>query len=628
MADPPATGEIVIATPERIEAIMRNPDFDSWISSFGVVCVDEAHLISDEKRGPVLECVITRFLSEKAPPRFVFLSATLGNCDALQAWLKPCDVVHSSIRRPPLQQEVWALEDGEKTDDKVITSLERVLAEPGTSALVFVYRTDDAARLATKISATLGNHQAAAYHSKMPAAQKSEIKDAYINEKTRCLVSTTALGAGVNLPATHVIVRDLTFGQDGLLPIRDLLQMMGRAGRGTRNGRATAILKPSDAWKEDELSEQIRNPSLPDVQSVLIRDVQGGDARDNQIAKLVLGQLARRDNQTVDELKVFFDCSLGGKGIAEKVDSAVRWLCDGQQYLAWPVDSGIVTTALGKAISRTGIPLEVGAGFGVLIRDVLMCDPEEKVIKNWTPLDTLLILELLNPRERSLKRFSKELAEQVEDWFERSAIKSVLFTEWIRGTAGASKAEEVLGSLGVKLDGRRGMAEAARQYAYVAAMRAIVMYQLGNGMRAEDVSRRWTIKGLDGVQERWRDHLLWQLAGIAEILDIRCFYNFLRKECDADDWRVTKVKGCFKGMLHGVYDLMGLLRFCSPLGPLFRDLETAKAGVGVRTKEKLESIGIASLADIANFTVEDLRKVGIRKDLAKKLKEYIRRRTL
>ncbi|MEZ5325776.1 MAG: DEAD/DEAH box helicase [Verrucomicrobiales bacterium] len=39
---PPDGGEIVIATPERLEAIMRNPEFDEWINSFAVVVVDEA----------------------------------------------------------------------------------------------------------------------------------------------------------------------------------------------------------------------------------------------------------------------------------------------------------------------------------------------------------------------------------------------------------------------------------------------------------------------------------------------------------------------------------------------------------------------------------------------------------
>src|SRR5262245_9704219 len=46
-SDPPSDyGELVIATPERFEAILRNSDNEKWISTIGAVCIDEAHLIS------------------------------------------------------------------------------------------------------------------------------------------------------------------------------------------------------------------------------------------------------------------------------------------------------------------------------------------------------------------------------------------------------------------------------------------------------------------------------------------------------------------------------------------------------------------------------------------------------
>lgn len=196
------------------------------------------------------------------------------------------------------------------------------------------------------------------------------------------------------------------------------------------------------------------------------------------------------------------------------------------------------------------------------------------------------------------------------------------------GAVAASKADQVLGSLGVRIVSKRCQREAAWQYAYQAAMRSIVIFQLGSGQRAEDLVRRWGTPGLCGVQERWRDHMLWQLAGLAEILDIKCFYFCLKQDCGADDTRVTGVKKCFKEMLCGIYDLMGMLRFCSPLGPIFRDLEAVKAGVGLRTKEKLEGAGITSLADINKMSLDDLARVGIRKNIAKKLISYIRRRSL
>jgi replicative superfamily II helicase len=639
MASPPEDGEIVIATPERVEAILRNPDFDEWSSSSGVVCVDEAHLLADERRGPSLECVMTRFLCEKAPPRFVLLSATVGDCTAVQKWLEPCDVAFSNIRRPPLRQEIIKLDDGEEADDVLVAALERILAEPGTSAMIFVYRTADTVRLAAHISDKLkplfGPGLAAAYHSKMAASAKADVRAAYESGKARCLVSTTALGAGVNLPATHVFVRDLTRAAIDPVPIREIVQMMGRAGRGDRPGYASVVLKPKDAWQEAELVQQIKSPNIPDLRSALLTEVterrgqdRRSDLRPEQTARIVLGQLARRERQALTEITSFFCHSFGGQEIADRVETSVQWLKSGERILAWQEDAEVGVTALGRVVARTSLPLEVGAGFGTLIRDILSCDAEDALLSSWNPLDTLLILELLNPREKGLKRYSKDMAEQVDDWIERSPAKPALFARWIRGAAGTSRADEVLGSLGIKLEAERASADSARQYAYAAMVRAIVISQLGDGVRAEDVGRRWSISGLDGVQERWRDHLLWQLSGIAELLDVRCFYFHLKQECAADDARVAQVKQCFQTMRRGTFELLGSLRFCSPLGPFFRDLEDAKAGVGARTKEKLEALGLTTMAEIHAKSDAELISAGIRRDILKRLRAYILKRQL
>jgi len=76
-----------VATPERLEAILRNPDHAAWVDTIGAVCVDEAHLIANSRRGATLEYLITSFLCQPAPPRLFLLSATL-------AMLRP--LVHGS----------------------------------------------------------------------------------------------------------------------------------------------------------------------------------------------------------------------------------------------------------------------------------------------------------------------------------------------------------------------------------------------------------------------------------------------------------------------------------------------------------------------------------------------------
>lgn len=55
-------------------------------------------------------------------------------------------------------------------------------------------------------------------------------------------------------------------------------------------------------------------------------------------------------------------------------------------------------------------------------------------------------------------------------------------------------------------------------------------------------------------------------------------------------------------------------------------MSDARTGVGERTKDKLESLGILSLADILNTSDETMLKAGIARKYITKLKSYATRR--
>jgi replicative superfamily II helicase len=77
------------------------------------------------------------------------------------------------------------------------------------------------------------------------------------------------LAAGVNLPTTHVIVRDLTFQGTDPLPVDQLVQMAGRAGRGDKRGHAFFVHRKNDAWKIERLLTELKEPPFPELSSAL-----------------------------------------------------------------------------------------------------------------------------------------------------------------------------------------------------------------------------------------------------------------------------------------------------------------------------------------------------------------------
>lgn len=289
-----------------------------------------------------------------------------------------------------------------------------------------------------------------------------------------------------------------------------------------------------------------------------------------------------------------------------------------------------MATSLGAAAARSSLPLELASGIGQLIRDLLSLGAEETALAAWTELDHLLVVELLAERTWSLRPFSAELAEKVDAWMEKSGGKSILYSQWIRGAKGHSKASELIGSIGVSAPKKQeDFDEWCRRCAYVALFRAIVLWQRSGGETAENLSRAWNIQDLSGIEEAWRDNRLWLLGSLAQIFEIKCFYFHLRSECEANDERVKKIKRHLQRMRILALQASARVKHCSVLGPLLvqmRQGQRGRVGVGQKTIEKLETLGMQNIAQIARMTPDDFKRAGITKSIGARLQSYLRRR--
>lgn len=631
-SDPAPVGELIVATPERFEAILRNPENEDWVSSIGAVCVDEAHMIGDPHRGVNLEFLITTLLCLPTPPRLVLLSATLGNLDSAREWLMPCEVVKVTERVLPLKKEVIELSTEQKANEAVCEWLTKQLSGPDAQALVFVYKPSWAEALAKELTNSLGQLAgetgAFAYHAKMSSATREKIRHAFLEGRSKIVVTTSALALGVNLPATHVVVRDLTYPGASSPNISDILQMMGRAGRGDKKGHAVVIQRPTDQWGTSELSRALDEHKLPDFCSALEKL---GDVKNNnnsRIAPLIASLLSRSAGRglTRQQIEKFLYRSFGAKRMVNEIDAGLHWL--EWQALSFQEENHYRLTVLGQKATLAVLPLPLAAGFAQLIRDLLTIDPNDKILGQWKPLDHLVTLSLLFERAPNLRLFSKALADQVDSWCEASPENTpILYRKWIIGLADHSKASELIGSLGIPIDSNKNPDEWARRQGYLATFKSIVIYERGLGRTAEYLSRRYDVKKLDGIEERWRDEMLWLLTGLSKIFDIRTFYFHLHEECEADYERIKRVKRLLGNLRHQVFDLQYQIKYCSALGPVLRDMKRiGDSGVGIQTIRKLEQSGVTNLKDLYNLGLDGMIERGVRRDIAKKISSYLRRR--
>ena len=139
--------------------------------------------------------------------------------------------------------------------------------------------------------------------------------------KIRVAVSTTALSMGINLPATHTFVRDITFTGFGDLDVSDLMQMIGRAGRGNNPGTGVVVLSGNNLSKERVVVSGLTDEAVPEIKSQLVPNEQqsyyGSQSDDfyyfDRVGNQVMGILNRYGSITLNGLNDYLSYTLGGK---------------------------------------------------------------------------------------------------------------------------------------------------------------------------------------------------------------------------------------------------------------------------------------------------------------------------
>lgn len=424
----------------------------------------------------------------------------------------------------------------------------------------------------------------------------------------------------------NVVVSAPTNAGKSLVGVSVLLDAVRRGGR-------AVLLEPLRALAREKADElESRREALGQLLGIDLQvRLTTGDYRladeDFSAPPPDAGQLARHEATGVTDadLKTFFLRSLGGEAIASRVGDGLRWLTDPARVIAYRGESGAHRlTTLGLRAVRSTLPLEIAAGVGQLVRDLLQADPEDRWLSRWTPLDHLLILECLSSRPPPLRRFNRSLPDQLDAWMEgHSGDTPALYREWIRGAEGQSRADHLLGSLGLVLE-----PEPARRTAMMATLRAVVLRERSQGVSVAELERRWSLSNLAGVEEHWRDRQLWLIAALRPLLDTRCFYFCLREHCRADDARIDRITRILHAMRLSLFGLQEHLKYCSPLGGILLSIRRSLgARIGPATVRRLEGAGVTNFSVLASMSQEELIQIGVRRDTAQFICTYVKRRS-
>lgn len=324
--------QVIVCTPEKWDIITRKSGDRTYTQLVRLIIIDEIHLLHDD-RGPVLECIIARTLrnmeATQEDVRLVGLSATLPNYKDVALFMR-VDLnrglfyFDNTYRPVALEQQYIGITEKKAVKRfQIMNELvyEKVLENAGKNqVLIFVHSRKETGKTAravrdeflekdtigglVKSSASLKvlKNEAeqvknlelkdllpygfAIHHAGMNRVDRTLVEDLFADKHIQCLVSTSTLAWGVNLPAHTVIIKGTQVyspdkGRWIELGALDVLQMLGRAGRPQYDKNGVGILITSHAELQFYLS--VLNQQLP-IESQFVSKLV-----DNLNAEIVLG---------------------------------------------------------------------------------------------------------------------------------------------------------------------------------------------------------------------------------------------------------------------------------------------------------------------------------------------------
>ncbi len=230
--------DIIVGTYEGIDHLLRSGGAKR-LGDVGTVVMDEVHMIENPERGPRLDGLIARLRYLYPGCQFIYLSATVGNpgwlADSLESKL-----VEYEERPVPLERHLIFGGPSEKL--RLINQLAKEEYDRKSSkgfrgqTIVFT----NSRRNCHKLSDAL-QIRAAAYHGGLPYRERRRIEEGFASGSIPVVVTTAALAAGVDFPASQVIFEGLTMGIEWLTQ-GEFLQMQGRAGRPDYHDRGVVVV--------------------------------------------------------------------------------------------------------------------------------------------------------------------------------------------------------------------------------------------------------------------------------------------------------------------------------------------------------------------------------------------------
>ena len=245
--------QLVVGTYEGLDHLLR---IGQPLHGVGTVVIDEIQMLEDRERGHRLDGLIARlkFLAPQA--QFLYLSATVGAPHLLAEKLGARLVTYAD-RPVPLERYLLFVtrKDKIRYEKQLVEGEFTHRSSKGFAGQTIIFTN---ARARCHVVAEALGRKAAPYHAGLTAQERRDVERKFAEGKIAAVVTTAALGAGVDFPASQVIFDSLAMGKEWLT-VQEFHQMGGRSGRPDFHDRGKVVIlaEPGGVYsRESDMTEE------------------------------------------------------------------------------------------------------------------------------------------------------------------------------------------------------------------------------------------------------------------------------------------------------------------------------------------------------------------------------------
>ncbi|MFB6087876.1 MAG: DEAD/DEAH box helicase, partial [Haloarculaceae archaeon] len=212
--------DVIVGTYEGIDHALRT---GKDLGDVGTVVIDEVHTLGEGERGHRLDGLISRLKyycnrhsarENSSDTQWIYLSATVGNPGQLAEKLR-AQLIEFEERPVPIERHVTFAEGREKIriENKLTRRAFDTKSSKGYRGQTIIFT--NSRRRCHEISRKL-DYDSAPYHAGLDHNRRNRVERQFADQDLAAVVTTAALAAGVDFPASQVIFDSLAMGIEWL----------------------------------------------------------------------------------------------------------------------------------------------------------------------------------------------------------------------------------------------------------------------------------------------------------------------------------------------------------------------------------------------------------------------------